>query len=217
MVYLLLRGRVREAATAVAAFAGTVAFGAALLPAASADFWTRRLYETGRVGKAWIVDNQSLRGLLARALGDPAPGPAWALPAAAVAVAGLALAARARRDSHGVLLTAFTVLLVCPISWTHHWVWCVPLLAVLLAEGRTRTAALVALVFTARTMWLVPHEGPLDLELPWWQQPLAAAYPLLVLGLLITYDSMIGRSPIPSNEQTGTLTWLSRSFRSARR
>ncbi|BCM67686.1 putative secreted protein [Streptomyces sp. EAS-AB2608] len=217
VVYLLLRGRVREAATAVAAFAGTVAFGAALLPAASADFWTRRLYETGRVGKAWIVDNQSLRGLLARALGDPAPGPAWALPAAAVAVAGLALAARARRDSHGVLLTAFTVLLVCPISWTHHWVWCVPLLAVLLTERRTRTAALVALVFTARTMWLVPHEGALDLELPWWQQPLAAAYPLLVLGLLITYDSMIGRSPIPSNEQTGTLTWLSRSFRSARR
>ncbi len=86
------------------------------------DFWTRRLYETGRVGKAWIVDNQSLRGLVARALGDPAPGLAWALPAVLVAVVGLGLAARARRESHGVLLTACTALLVCPISWTHHWV-----------------------------------------------------------------------------------------------
>ncbi|WP_372448780.1 glycosyltransferase 87 family protein [Streptomyces musisoli] len=217
VAYLLLRGRAREAATAVAAFGGTVALGAVLLPSASADFWTRRLYETGRVGKAWIVDNQSLRGLVARALGDPDPVLAWALPAAAVAVAGLALAARARRDSHGILLTAFTALLVCPISWTHHWVWCVPLLAVLLAEGRTRTAALVALVFTARTIWLVPHEGARDLELPWWQQPLAAAYPLLVLGLSISYDSMISRCPIVSTEQTGNLTCPSRSFRSARR
>ncbi|MFJ4582027.1 glycosyltransferase 87 family protein [Streptomyces echinatus] len=217
VAYLLLRGRAREAVTAVAAFGGTVALGAVLLPSASADFWTRRLYETGRVGKAWIVDNQSLRGLAARALGDPEPGLLWVLPAAAVALAGLALAARARRDSHGILLTAFTALLVCPVSWTHHWVWCVPLLAVLLAEGRTRTAALVALVFTARTIWLVPHAGALDLELPWWQQPLAAAYPLLVLGLAISYDSMISRCPIVSTEQTGKSTCPSRSFRSARR
>ncbi|MFF9090107.1 glycosyltransferase 87 family protein [Streptomyces sp. NPDC014991] len=207
VVYLLLRGRRRQAATAAAGLAATVLLGFLLLPAASADFWTRRLYETGRVGKAWIVDNQSLRGLLARALHDPAPGLAWALPAAAVAVAGLALAGRARRESHGVLLTAFTALLVCPVSWTHHWVWCVPLLAVLLAEGRTRTAVLVALVFTARTMWLVPHEGVLDLELSWWQQPLAAAYALvaflLPLGPISSCDSMINRCPILPTERTG--------------
>jgi len=58
------------------------------LPDASVDFWTRRLYETDRVGKAWIVDNQSLQGLVARALSDPAPGLAWALPAAAIALTG---------------------------------------------------------------------------------------------------------------------------------
>ncbi|MEU0336616.1 glycosyltransferase 87 family protein [Streptomyces sp. NPDC006193] len=194
VVYLLLRGRGRQAATAAAALAATVLLGALLLPAASADFWTRRLYETARVGKAWIVDNQSLQGLVARVLHDPAPGPAWALPAAALAAAGLVLAARARQDGHGVLLTAFTALLVCPISWTHHWVWCVPLLAVLLAEGRTRTAALVALVFAARPMWLVPHEGDLDLALPWWLQPFASAYPLLALVLLLPYGAGPGAS-----------------------
>ncbi|WP_369175211.1 glycosyltransferase 87 family protein [Streptomyces sp. R28] len=184
--YLLLRGRHREAGTATVACAGTVALGAAVLPAASLDFWTRRLYETERVGKAWIVDNQSLQGLITRALGDPAPGPAvWALPCAAVALTGLWLAARAAEDRHAILLTAFTALLVSPISWSHHWVWCVPLIAVLLAERRTRTAALVALVFTARTMWLLPHEGDLDLRLPWWQQPLASPYPLLVVPLVL--------------------------------
>ncbi|MGY4992456.1 glycosyltransferase 87 family protein [Streptomyces sp. 900105245] len=217
VVHLFLRGRRREAATAAVAFACTVLAGFLLLPVASADFWTRRLYETGRVGKGWIVDNQSLQGLVARVLHDPAPGPAWVVPAALVAVAGLALAARARRESHAVLLTAFTALLICPISWTHHWVWCVPLLAVLWAEGHTRTAALVALVFTARTMWLVPHQGDLDLELPYWQQPLAAAYPALVLGLSVAYDSMINRRPTLSTEQTGNTACPSRPFGSARR
>ncbi|MFF4842327.1 glycosyltransferase 87 family protein [Streptomyces collinus] len=183
-VHLLLRGHRREAATAAAGFAGTVALGLLVLPAASADFWTRRLFETGRVGKAWIVDNQSLRGLVDRALHGPAPDPAWLLAALAVGTAGLWLAARARDERHGVLLAAGTALLVSPISWTHHWVWCVPLLAVLLAEGRVRLAVLTAVLFTARTMWLLPHEGDLDLRLPWWQQPLAAPYPLLALALL---------------------------------
>ncbi|MGW4982645.1 glycosyltransferase 87 family protein [Streptomyces mirabilis] len=185
VAYLLLRGRRREAVTALAAFAGTVLLGALALPAASVDFWTRRLYETGRVGKVWIVDNQSLQGLIARALGDPAPGPLWAVPALALAAAGLWLARRARTDRQGVLVIALTALLISPISWSHHWVWCVPLIAVLYAEHGPRPAAATAVVFAARTLWLVPHQGDLDLRLPWWQQPFASPYPLLGLVLLV--------------------------------
>ncbi|MFJ9560081.1 glycosyltransferase 87 family protein [Streptomyces fuscichromogenes] len=187
VAYLFLTARRKEAATATASFTGTALLGAVLLPAATLDFWTRRLFETGRVGKAWIIDNQSLQGLIARAAGTGTPGLAWALPATVLAAAGLWLASRVHArgaDRWGILLTAFTALLVCPISWSHHWVWCVPLLAVLLAEGRTLVAAAVALVFTARTMWLLPHQGDLDLHLPWWQQPLAAPYPLLGSALL---------------------------------
>jgi alpha-1,2-mannosyltransferase len=186
IAYLLLRRRHREAATAASALAGTVLLGALVLPAASVDFWTRRLYETDRVGKAWIVDNQSLQGLIARALGEPSPGLAWALPAAAVGCAGLWLAVRVTDDRRGVLLTAFTALLISPISWSHHWVWCVPLIVVLYAERRPRVAAAVTAVFLARTLWLIPHQGDLDLQLPWWQQVLAAPYPLL--GLLVLFQ-----------------------------
>ncbi|WP_440582017.1 glycosyltransferase 87 family protein [Streptomyces flavofungini] len=184
VAYLLLRGRLREAGTAVAACAGTVLLGALVLPSASVDFWTRRLFETGRVGKAWIVDNQSLQGLVARVLHEPEPGPVWAGAAALVGAAGLWAAGRTRGEAHGLLLAAFTALLVSPISWSHHWVWCVPLLALLLAAGRPRLAAAVAVLFTARTFWLLPHEGDLDLRLPWWQQPLASPYALLALALL---------------------------------
>lgn len=185
IVYLFLTGRRREAAYATAGFAGTVALGAAVLPYASGEFWTRRLYETGRVGKAWIVDNQSLQGLIARALHTAEPGLLWAVPAAVVGAAGLWAAARtARTPAHGIVLTALTALLVSPISWSHHWVWCVPLFAVLWAEGHRRTTLALALVFTARSMWLVPHQGNLDLQFPWWQQPLASPYPLLGLALV---------------------------------
>ncbi|MFG3294605.1 glycosyltransferase 87 family protein [Streptomyces sp. NPDC048179] len=187
IAYLFLTARRKEAGVATASFLGTALLGALLLPSATADFWTRRLFETGRVGKAWIVDNQSLQGLIARASGAETPGPAWVLPAAGLAAAGLWLATRARHadgDRWGIPLTAFTALLVCPISWSHHWVWCVPLLAVLLAAGRPYLALTTAALFTARTMWLLPHAGDRDLHFPWWQQPLASPYPLLGLALL---------------------------------
>ncbi|MEV5845934.1 glycosyltransferase 87 family protein [Streptomyces sp. NPDC051985] len=187
IAYLFLTARRKEAGVATASFLGTALLGALLLPSATADFWTRRLFETGRVGKAWIVDNQSLQGLIARASGTETPGPAWVLPAAGLAAAGLWLATRARHadgDRWGIPLTAFTALLVCPISWSHHWVWCVPLLAVLLAAGRPYLALTTAVLFTARTMWLLPHAGDRDLHFPWWQQPLASPYPLLGLALL---------------------------------
>jgi alpha-1,2-mannosyltransferase len=183
--YLLLRGHRREALTATATCAGTVLLGALALPAATLDYFTRHLHDTARVGKAWIVDNQSLQGLVARALGDPAPGPAWLLVALPVAAAGLLLVHTAAADHHAVLLTAGTALLVSPISWTHHWVWCVPLLAVLLAHHGPWLAVPVAAVFTVRTMWLLPHEGDLDLRLPGWQQPLASPYALLAVALAV--------------------------------
>jgi alpha-1,2-mannosyltransferase len=186
-VYLLLTGRVRAGLTAAAGFAGTVVVGALVLPTASVEFWTRCVFETTRVGKAWIVDNQSLQGLAARLAHTPDPGVLWQLPAALLAVAGLVLARRLYvrhgLDGWGVVVTALTALLVSPISWSHHWVWCVPLL-VLLAAWRPRAAVVVYVLFTARTLWMVPRAGDLDLRLTWWAQPLTSPYPLLTLALL---------------------------------
>ncbi len=192
-VYLLITGRVRAAANSLGGFLLSALLGWLVLPDASIEFWTRRMFETDRVGKVWIVDNQSLQGLITRVLHNPEPGLLWAVPAGLTAVAGLYAARRVflRRglDAWGVLATAVTALLVSPISWSHHWVWCVPLLIALAAHTRRspwRRALLAAVtvVFTARTMWIVPHAGDLDLHFSWWQQPLAAPYPLLALALL---------------------------------
>ncbi|MEU5012409.1 glycosyltransferase 87 family protein [Streptomyces sp. NPDC021749] len=192
-VYLLITGRVKAACTALTGFLVSVLLGWLVLPDASVEFWTRRMFETDRVGKVWIIDNQSLQGLISRVLHNPAPGLLWAVPALLTAAAGLYAARRVylRRglDTWGVLCTAVTALLVSPISWSHHWVWCVPLLIGLAARVRRRPwrralLAAVVLTFTARTMWIVPHRGDLDLHFSWWQQPLAAPYPLLGLALL---------------------------------
>ncbi|WP_369209164.1 glycosyltransferase 87 family protein, partial [Streptomyces sp. PU-14G] len=93
-VHLLLTGRLRAACWAAAGFAASVAVGACALPGASVEFWTRRMFETARVGKAWIVDNQSLQGLVARLLHETEPGGLWLAPTLALAAGGMWLARR---------------------------------------------------------------------------------------------------------------------------
>ncbi|MEV7426314.1 MULTISPECIES: glycosyltransferase 87 family protein [unclassified Streptomyces] len=208
--YLLLTGRVRAGLTALAALTGTVLLGMLVLPQASGEFWTRHVFETGigtgagaGIGTglgtgsgsdgAWAggsPGNQSLYGLLAHVPYAPEPGAWWVAAGGLTAVGGLWIArravVRARSETWGVLTAALTALLVAPVSWTHHWVWCVPLLAVLIAERRFRVAAAAGVVWTAGGhLGVVPRAGEPDLRLPWWQQPLTSLYALSALGLLV--------------------------------
>jgi alpha-1,2-mannosyltransferase len=76
---------------------------------------------------------------------------------ATVAVAGLAIARRLH-DQGAALAAACAVglvtLLISPVSWIHHAVWVVPIVAVVLGSGaqpwRRWTALAVVLVFTLR-------------------------------------------------------------------
>ena len=54
----------------------------------------------------------------------------------------------------GFLCCAVTGLLVSPVSWTHHWVWAVPLLVWLtVAAWRRRSAACGLAVATAAAVF----------------------------------------------------------------
>ncbi|MFD9130289.1 glycosyltransferase 87 family protein [Kitasatospora sp. NPDC059571] len=205
-VYLLITGRVRAAIVSGLTFLATFAVGAAVLPHATFGFWTKYLYDSSRVGKTEIVDNQSVRGAVARLLHTADPGTLAMAVAAVVAVAGLATAAWAHRSARwlprgeawGVCCAAVTAVLISPISWTHHWVWCVPMLVLLAAEAdheRSRPApvrrlrwrpifALTLLAFLSFAMWIVPHKGDLDRHLPPLHQAPAAVYPLVGLAFL---------------------------------
>lgn len=156
VVYLIATRRTRAAGVATATFLATIGLGFALLPSDSWSFWGERTFtHAERIGAIAYVGNQSLHGTIARVLGGPdAARPWWIFASLAVGVIGLYVAARISetgRELHAVLLCALTGLLVSPMSWSHHWVWVAPGLALAVdAALRRRTriswAACVAIV-----------------------------------------------------------------------
>jgi alpha-1,2-mannosyltransferase len=179
VVYLLVTGRIRAAATATAGFLATVVVGLAWRPADSVWYWGGGFLDPSRVaGDPRTILNQSLRGALARLVDSGDPRLLWLPVAALTGVAGLAVAAWcARAGDHlgGVVAGATTGLLVSPVSWHHHWVWCVPALVLLAGRAwRARSrAGLVAagglwLVFVAGTAWVTAGLQGRDLHFRGW-------------------------------------------------
>jgi alpha-1,2-mannosyltransferase len=217
-VYLLITGRRRAAAAAAAVFAATVAAGFAALPASSAWFWAGRFATPGHVSPVQDPQNQSLAGALARAMHTAHILPVWLPVAAAVAVAGLWLAAAASRrgdEALGFCLCAVTGLLISPISWIHHWVIAVPALLVAgLAAGRAyragnvATAVLVTAAITASALigWIklagdTPRSG--WLALPAWTLMRSVCYVLIGLAVLVAGAWSQARSAV-SEAEPGT-------------
>ncbi len=150
----------RHARGAAVAFAGATLLAAAVLPYDSWRFWTGMLFRASRVGHAEDTANQALRGVLARLLHTPEPGAVWMACVAVVAVLGLAVAVRAElrgQRAWAVCVCAVTALLVSPVSWTHHWVWCVPLVLLLWTRGHRAAALGTLLAFCSYAPWWVPH------------------------------------------------------------
>lgn len=171
VVLLLLIGRRTAAGRAVLTFLATVAVGFVVMPSSATTYWTHALVDPGRVGGPAFASNQSSYGVLTRLLDGPPPTLLWLAVTGPVAVAAIALGAVWWRRGDRVLgacLGGVAMLLASPVSWSHHWVWAVPV-ALLLWE-RTRAGALAwTAVFVAGPIWWPPHRdhreyawGPLD-------------------------------------------------------
>ncbi|MDI5964803.1 glycosyltransferase 87 family protein [Streptomyces sp. SL13] len=191
----------RRAGVALAAFATTAALAALALPADSRTFWTRMIFAANRVGRVEDTANQSVRGVLARLLHTTHPDGSWALAAGLVGLLGLAVAVAAALAGErlpsgpawAACACATTALLVSPVSWSHHWVWCVPMVMLLASEAQRRRsvpwrvgAAAAAVVFCSFALWLVPHAatGHHELRQNAGQMLLSATYPLVGLVFL---------------------------------
>ncbi|MFC0360265.1 glycosyltransferase 87 family protein [Kytococcus schroeteri] len=189
VAWLVLTRQWRAAGVALASMLATVGLGFLLLPSDSRAFWSEVLPETGRIGAPSYVANQSVKGLLARFLGDEAPAldPAWF---ALASVVGLVLVLAAARlaalgdRAAGLWVAALGMLMASPVSWSHHWVWLAPLaLAVLCSEARRdvpRPArwAVAAMLGSAllQVIWWVPSRDGRELEWNAWQVLLGNAY-----------------------------------------
>ena len=179
-LYFLATKRWKAAAFSAVAFVATVAVSYLVLGHQAGTYFTTLLGDADRIGPVGSVWNQSLRGAMSRIAGfDVESGPAWIVGVLVFAALAL-LAWRSLRmgDRLGTLLIVQLLgLTVSPISWSHHWVWVLPLLVWLL-HGPDRTllgTRLVAgywlistlvgvpwiLSFFQESIWLVSRPGVL--------------------------------------------------------
>jgi alpha-1,2-mannosyltransferase len=189
VLFFLLRRDYRAAAVAMGSFAAVTAAGFALAGPDSVRYWTAIVFQTGRIGGPATAANQCIQAVLARAGLDPhtLPGAAaWLMLSAVVVVAacrGMRRALAASQDGLALTLNAFAALLISPVSWSHHWVWCAPGLLTLAGPGRRHRRRLagaaaaggLVLFAAAPQWWLAKSAGP---EPGWapWEQAVGSSY-----------------------------------------
>jgi alpha-1,2-mannosyltransferase len=145
ILYFLVTRQWRTAFTAIGTAAGATVFTYLFAGHESATYFGTVIWDTTRVGAVDATPNQSLAGLLARAYDSPVtPGLMWLAFSGLLLAVGLSRARTAHAE--GDELAAFTLVgltanVICPISWTHHLVFLVPALVILVDSALRRRRA----------------------------------------------------------------------------
>jgi alpha-1,2-mannosyltransferase len=210
-LYYLLGRRWRAVAWSAALFAATVGLAAAFVPLQSWQYFSRLMFDASRTGPIGSAINQSWRGALLRIAGHDVPR-WWVAVAVACVLVGLWAARRSLLAGDrlaGLVAIEMIGLLVSPISWSHHWVWVVPLLiwaALGPARGHlaVRAVAVAWLAVTASylvsLLLLAEKAAGTVTGRPGWQAWLGAAYAVLGTVTLVVIGRAHRRTPHPHTE-----------------
>ena len=207
ILVLLARREWRAAATMAGSAVGLTLLAALAAPAESWEFFTSAMWDPGRAGFADYSGNQNLQGAIARGLPESTWNLTWAACSLLAVVAAWFLCRRLDRlrgagdeaggpgqDDGLILSLQISVvmalgLLISPISWSHHWVWCLPvLMSVAAATWRWRSTALgVAgaagfLVFVLAMQWWFPEQNHVEQNWPTWAKAVGSSYTWWALG-----------------------------------
>ena len=199
VVYLLVVRKYRAFWVAVITGIAVTLLSAAVVPAASYEFWARLAHGDSGLGHSIIYyTNQSVMADIVRIFGlGRAPAIAGLVLSAVVAVAGVWAAMLWHRLGDvrlAVNLCGIAGLLASPVSWLHHFVWVVPL-AMSLVERRHIGPRSLPTWFLALGWlfvgWVVmapftdlPNGADVELQWSWSQHLLASITAVLGLGLL---------------------------------
>ena len=162
-------------------------------------YYTDLLGDANRIGPVATSFNQSWRGAISRIVGhdagfEPAVLIAVVLTAVLAVFAWRAVYGPDRPDRLGALLVVQLFgLLFSPISWTHHWVWLIPLMmwlwhgpfAALRSARALRWTWLVLLLigvpwllsFAQPTIWVISR--------PWYLAWAGLIYPVMTVLTLV--------------------------------
>lgn len=140
LLFFLVRKDFQSAGTALATAATVTGLGFLVAPHDSMRYFFTEPFHSGGFANAPVVTNQSIPAELAR-LGLPHNASTLVFVVLAAVVLAAAVHVMRRVDAPvAVVVNAAAALLLAPISWSHHWVWAVPALA-LLAVRAWRTGS----------------------------------------------------------------------------
>jgi alpha-1,2-mannosyltransferase len=204
VVYLLAVRKFRAFWVAVITGVVVTLASAAIVPAASYEFWTGLAHGDTGLGHSIIyLTNQSVIANIVRIFGvGPTPAAVALVLSAVVAGAGVWAAVLWHRLGDvrlAISLCGVAGLLVSPVSWLHHFVWIVPL-AMSLVERRSVGPRSIPTWFLALSWGFVGWVAVApftklpsgeDVEFQWsWSQHLVASMTTL-LGLMLLAGAII--------------------------
>ena len=191
--YLILTRQAGAWRRATGAFVAAAGLAAVASPQASWTYWSHDVWDPGRAGGLAWVGNQGAVAVIERLLHHPLDGATTLGVVAVIVGAGLLIAVKAHRRSWpvlGFLVVEATESLASPISWSHHFIWIVLLIAWLaLAVDRPAHgqwwAAAVAIVFWAAPVWWVPHGPDVKYAGHGWSILLSDSFFLLLAAIVL--------------------------------
>ncbi|WP_460957993.1 glycosyltransferase 87 family protein [Parasphingorhabdus pacifica] len=196
LLLFLLRKDFRAASVAMVTFSASVLLGLLAAPEDAADWWLEEMWSTGSSMGTVYAGNLTWRSLLAKQELTGVALNVWWIAGSvvllALTVAGVRYALRVRNSALALTFTAVLVLLVSPISWSHHWVWAAPTLVLLFAMslrhrwyGVLMTVGLATAVMLIGPQWYLPYTDDRELEWTFSQQVVGNSYTLFGIGFLV--------------------------------
>jgi alpha-1,2-mannosyltransferase len=194
VIFMFLIGKRRPAITALISFAVFTGIGAILLFRETLVFFGGLSGGDTRTASPLYAGNQSLLGVFFRLLDTSRTTTLVGLAVAGVlAVLGCLVAAHWWRNGEKVFAVALVGLTTClasPLSWTHHYVWILPMAMAVLSSGIPRWARYVGglwviWVCVCLPLAVLPYGGGRERQFDFLQQLVADLGPLLGLSLLV--------------------------------
>jgi alpha-1,2-mannosyltransferase len=204
VIFAFLIGKTRVAITAMISFAVFTGIGAILLFRETLVFFGGLSGGDTRTASPLYTGNQSLLGVFFR-LGDSSRVTTLVGLAVSAILAGLGCLVAAhwwRQDEKvfAVAIVGLTTCLASPLSWTHHYVWILPMAMAVLSPGVPRWARYlggfwVVWVCVCLPLAVLPYGGGRERQFDFLQQVVANLGPIVGVILFVGLAWQLVASP----------------------